>query len=453
MTPRPALRPGIRAVLGCCIIVAITATLATAVARPATATTTSATTVELVPVGESVLEVGGRMYAGRLTITNRADGLSLVETVDLRSYLGGLREVPFSWDDQALAAQAVAARTYLANGVAGGRNGSEATYGYDICASGCQAYRGTGIDGLRGGERWLAAIDETEGEILLHGGRPIQAVFSASAGSRTRANQDIWGSSPIPYLQPVDSPEEGVSPWATWRVEIPPGAVVAILEADGRDVGGALESIEIRSPGEGRGSEMVWVSTEEGTVSMTARQFKGVVSHLGPELYPGLLPGPTSSGSGRLPEAILSYTYSVALERERSPHPRLRRLLPEADLPHPDRIAIEGEGWGHGVGMSQWGAQAMALGGSGYADILSHYYGGLQPQVSESFVPEAVTVGLRWRRAEIEVKATGPFVVSLNGVPAGTFESGEWTFRTGRDGVRIVPPDLVAKVLDRPWPR
>ena len=101
-------------------------------------------TVTLQPADGTEFEVDGRSYAGTLTIASSSSGLALTETTSVDDYLAGIKEVPFGWPKEALAAQVVAARTYLANTLRNGRSERGRRYGYDICASSaCQVYVGT----------------------------------------------------------------------------------------------------------------------------------------------------------------------------------------------------------------------------------------------------------------------------------------------------------------------
>jgi peptidoglycan hydrolase-like amidase len=102
-------------------------------------------TVELVPAPGTILSYEGRFYTGRLRVSGHAGGLAVVETVTLDQYLLGIREVPFAWHKEALRAQVVAARTYLAWTLQGGRSINGRRYDYDICATtACQVYSGSG---------------------------------------------------------------------------------------------------------------------------------------------------------------------------------------------------------------------------------------------------------------------------------------------------------------------
>ena len=119
----------------------------------------------LVLVGDEGTEFTfeGRRYRGPIDLTAHADGIAVVETVQLDDYLAGIREVPFSWHEEALAAQAIAARTYLAWTLVRGRTRSGITYDYDICATTtCQVYAGAGVVDREDGDaaaRVLVQVD------------------------------------------------------------------------------------------------------------------------------------------------------------------------------------------------------------------------------------------------------------------------------------------------------
>ncbi|RPI26022.1 MAG: SpoIID/LytB domain-containing protein, partial [Actinobacteria bacterium] len=268
--------------------------------------------VELVPAPGTSFAVDGRTYEGVLRVGAGDDGLVLTEEVTLDQYLKGIGEVPFSWPMAALSAQVVAARTYLAHTLLSGRAGDGASYGFDICASSaCQVYAGSGLAAEEGGARWVEAVERTAGQILLYQGRPAQTVYSSSTGSRTRSNQDVWGGAALPYLQAVDSPEDGVSPFASWVIDIPSHLFVSILQREGYRVSGQLQSILVRDPGEGAGPTTIWVDTEGGTDVVAETDLKGAFNRQGPQLAPGLLPVRIGDGR-RLPQALPSYTYEIS---------------------------------------------------------------------------------------------------------------------------------------------
>lgn len=410
-------------------------------------------TIELMGVEGTRFVVGGRPYTGPLRLTIYDDGIALTETISITTYLEGIAEMPFSWASQALRAQAVAARTYLVRRLLPGRRGDAASHDYDICATNrCQVYRGVQLIEGSGGDRWREAIESTAGEVLLYQGRPIEAVFTSMVGSRSRSNQDVWASDPLPYLQAVDSPEIGIAPFAQWRVEITSRQFVEILRADGFEVGGDLLSITVDDPPEGLGRTNITVRTEQGTISVLAPALKGVFNRRGDELYPGALPARLDAG-GKLPEPLLSYTYDITLEAGGAS--AIDPLLPDDDRTGRDRVIFDGEGWGHGVGMSQWGARIMADNGATYDEILAHYYSGLIPQEAPDVIPDVVVVGLATDMVVVPVQVEGSAIVLVNGVPAGFVEGGSWLIRDTVDGLDILPVDGpgTSPLSQRVWPR
>ncbi|MCL1595434.1 MAG: SpoIID/LytB domain-containing protein [Actinomycetia bacterium] len=409
--------------------------------------------IELVGGPDTRFVIGERRYAGPITFTLFTDGISLSETASIEQYLEGIAEMPFSWPTQALQAQAVAARTYLARTLLPGRGGDGADHEYDICAtSRCQVYRGVSLVEGPSGERWRAAVQNTADELVLYEGKPIEAVFTSMVGSRSRANQDVWSSAPVPYLQPVDSPEVGIAPYAEWSVEITADEFVAILMAEGLDVGGELEGISVDDPVEGDGRTTITITTSEGTDEILAPHLKGAFNRFGDELFPGLLPMRLEEGK-KLPEPLPSYTFDV--ERVGTLPSALEEFLAPFDLVGVDSVVISGEGWGHGVGMSQWGARIFADQGVSYDEILSHYYSGLEPESVPDLVPDEVVVGLATQRSHYEVIVEGEAEIRVNGIASDSFLSGEWLVREWADGLIIVSaddPGSTLSLFQRFWP-
>ena len=413
--------------------------------------------VELIPVGDTELAWGRGRFIGRLDVVAVDGRLGLIESRPLDDYLTGLREVPASWPAAALEAQAVAARSFLAWEMNRGRTGSGRTYGFDICATQfCQVYRGSAIARDPAAAPWVDAVYRTSGEVLLHDGTPAHTFYSSSAGSRTRPVQDVWGGGGSPYLVAVDSPEAGVTPYEEWTVELDGEDVRRVMAAAGVSTGGSISAVFVDSPPEGEGRSSVVVASESGLTRVSASRFRAIMNVYGPELYPGLLPASRPDGR-RWPQAVLSYTFDVAWEPGSPPaSAALQELLPATDRAHNGRLTITGEGWGHGVGMSQWGAKAMADQGATYDEILAHYYGGLVPEAGD--LPELVRIGLVEDALSLTVVADGPFEVRANGISLGIAAAGEWEFRAVGGGVAVVPPagaetNQGPAVVRRKWPR
>ncbi len=156
--------------------------------------------------------------------------LRLIIPIDPQGYLYGLGEVPSSWPMQAMEAQAVAARTYAF---------SKASYGQHRAGCNCalyataadQVYAGWDKEGGEDGDRWVHAVEATDGEVVEYRGDLIQAFYSASSGGYTENNENVWGGSPIPYLRGVCDPGDYTpdNTSAVWQVTMTTDRVTKAL--------------------------------------------------------------------------------------------------------------------------------------------------------------------------------------------------------------------------------
>ena len=266
------------------------------------------------------------------------DGERVLE-LDLGTYLVGVvrAEMPASFELEALKAQAAAARTYTLYKLrAGGNHGDTA----DICTDStcCQAY----LDEETARANWGAqanenelkiqrAVKETDGQAVLYGGAPILAVFHSSSAGLTRNAGQVWQED-LPYLQAVSSPEAGEAiPNYYSSKEFTKETLKEKLQAawPDADLTGAV-SDWLANPVTDTAGSVTTVSV--GGVTVKGAQVRSAL---------GLR--------------------SACFEWE------------EAD----GKITFYVTGYGHGVGMSQYGANRMAQQGSGYQEILTHYYTGV----------------------------------------------------------------------------
>ena len=391
----------------------------------------AASRVEFLPAPGVLVAVGERIHAGSMTVTAHAAGMALVEETSVDNYLLGIREVPFSWPSEALAAQVVAARTYLAWTLERGRAPNGRAFNYDICATtACQVYSGVG--GLDGpdGRQWIDAVRRTSGEVLMSGGSPVQALYSSTSDGRTRNVEDVFpGASPDPNLRAVESSGE-TSPFVTWEFTLTHPQASAMFNHAGL-VEGALLDITTRRTADGDGPWMVSVTSSGGTETVDTWTLRTWLNRAAAELYPDSFPVLRPESERRYPQTIMSPNYTVESE-----------LFPARPAEGPPgletRIRVRGGGWGHLVGMSQYGAEAMARAGSGYADILAHFYGGVRPTVAE-VIPETIRVGLGTEHRELEIRPDGPLRVIVDSEEVSAGELGSWTM-SWADGVAMLDP-------------
>jgi SpoIID/LytB domain protein len=352
-------------------------------------------------------------YADTIEVLPTPDGaLQVVNEVTLDTYIEGLGEMPAAWPMAALEAQAVAARTYA--WYVEGRQYYRDALGldFDICATtACQVYHGRAIvETPDVGTRWADAVAATAGTVLTHEDRPILARFFSSSGGASRANEDVFPSSgPRPYLVDVDDPHDAAtSPLARWQVRFTRAQMDAIL-AQGHTLQHAapLAAAELVAS-DGSRTDLVRLTRDDGhVVEIDAPTFRRWVSTVAPQLFPDSFPQRREDG-GRMPATLPSSRLSFELTD--------------------DAVVIDGRGWGHGVGMSQYGAKGKAQDGWSHDRILSAYYPGATLGRPDH-APARVRVGLTWETSTATVTADRELrVVRWDGVeatlPAGT----TWTF-------------------------
>ena len=262
-----------------------------------------------------------------LTVVNRAGNL---QQMDLREYLVGvvLAEMPASFESEALKAQAVVARTYTRKRMEGGKHGQAAVCMDSGC---CQGWR-SGEDYLAQGgkpsavEKVRAAVADTDGLVLRYEGRLIDATYFSCSGGVTEDAVAVWGQD-VPYLKSVQSPGEEEAPRFSDSVTFSPG-----------DFAGKLGLSSAGDPGSWFGSVTYTAGGGVETMVIRGKSFSGTQlrSKLG----------------------LRSTAFEIQVSG--------------------DKITVTTRGFGHRVGMSQYGAQAMAQSGSSFSEILSHYYTGTE---------------------------------------------------------------------------
>ncbi len=183
--------------------------------------------------------VAGKQYArGTIRLSPSSSGFHTVVTVDLERYLYGLAEVPSSWPDEALKAQAIIGRSYavataVERGGASGATKSESCGCHLRSTTADQAYAGWAKEGGVAGGSWVAAVNDTAGEILVHPASNYaldiaKAFYSSSNGGASENVEFVWGGAALPWLRSVEdkwSADPSVNPLARWTVVVPSSKV------------------------------------------------------------------------------------------------------------------------------------------------------------------------------------------------------------------------------------
>lgn len=313
--------------------------------------------------------------------------LTVVNMVRLDDYLKGVvpHEMSTSWHIEALKAQAVCARTYALRN----RNG-HSSYHFDVCSTDhCQVYSGLS----RAGTNSDAAVDQTAGVVCTYNGQYAECVYYSSNGGASEASSTVWGGNQAnyPYLVGVVDPYEATIaasiPSYSWTQSFTPVQLAAKLNAKGYAVGDTVASARVTSyTASGNPAGVTFTGGNGKSYTLTARQ---MVSVFGLRSYRYEVSGGSGGGgstvnvNGSVVDASGLYAIDgngnvTAISGE------LYAVTGSGTVPVEQgsgaasgTFTISGKGWGHNVGMSQWGAYAMAKQGYTYVDILKFYYTGI----------------------------------------------------------------------------
>jgi SpoIID/LytB domain protein len=364
------------------------------------------------PKPQTMLTIAGRgPFRGTIEVQRQGSGITVINELGLDDYVAGVREVPGRWPMEALKAQAVAARTYA---LWERDRGYWRRFGFDVCGSvSCQVYQGADAEADERGRRWVQAVRATAGQVLFYRGRPALARYHASSGGRTLPNEVVYPSSgPRPYLRSVDDPQDRVSPLHRWTVDFPRADLEAILHKAIR-LAGTLADVEASEP-----KRLVNIRTLGGELEMSSVRFREVISATAPQLFPARYPGTRSDGR-TMPATLPSSRFSITKTSQ--------------------GFRVNGRGYGHGVGMSQWGAMGRALGGASYVDILSAYYTGLKPTTLSHTT--TIRVAVVQGAPNVGIGGDGAFGVDTGGQTLASSTVGGWTVVTsGIRSLQVSPP-------------
>lgn len=339
------------------------------------------------PVPTNPLHYNDRSYRGEIEVlVNARDGkLSVVNVIALEEYLLGVvpREMPALWPQEALKAQAVAARTYALRSM-----GNYISEGFDLVDTPLsQAYGGLSVEHIRTSE----AVAATRGQVLTYNGQLAVTFYHASSGGYTENNENIFTGPPLPYLRGVpDFDNTPNNPNFHWRLFFTPEEFAAKFRDTNQGVGGVAAVTPTGVMGaSGRPSK--WLITGfNRVITLTGQEIRNVLGlRSSPRVVNVIQPGAGNAirtytdvetvyvvgADGKSHERTVRSTAVIGADRQ----PILLGAAATAMGPvtiRPGGVEVIGGGWGHGVGMSQYGAYGMALQGKTYGEILTHYYTG-----------------------------------------------------------------------------
>ncbi len=274
------------------------------------------------PTGKGYVYIGDRWYRGRTLVVATEKGVTAVNWVDTEEYLysviGG--EMDARWPQEALKAQAIAARTYALYE----REKQRSNPIYDLGASPdrWQIYKGV----ISESPATYGAVDGTAGQVLTYNNKIILSVFHACSGGHTENVEDVWGNT-LPYLRAVQDYDQNIKE-CNWVKTFSPGEVSSMISG----VGNVKDMIpEARSP------------------FQSVKTLK-IIGDRGTKVIKG--------ESVRTALRLKSTRFNVSKGAD-------------------GNFVLQGLGYGHAIGMSQWGAYNLAQRGANHLQILGHYYQGV----------------------------------------------------------------------------
>lgn len=344
--------------------------------------------------GGAVTWFKGYRYAGGFEYVRTSGGnLNVVNVVDLEDYVKGVipSEMSGTWPLEALKAQAVCARTYALR-----TSKHLSTYGFDVCASSdCQVYNGVSLATATTDQ----AVEETAGECLYYDGALVQdPVYHASNGGATEGGYYVWGTETA-YLKGKEDPYEALTsiPNYNWSVTYSAAELSWILAQKGYDIGTVTNVYVSAYTPQGNVYKVTFEGTAgsktfsgdacrtifySSTYNKSVNSLRFTINGGGAAAggvyvnssggYLGALDGvAVISGSGTV-STLSGDSASVISSSGVSTVTAGGAARPTAS--NSGSFTITGAGSGHNVGMSQYGAKAMAEQGYDYIDILEFYY-------------------------------------------------------------------------------
>ena len=272
-------------------------------------------------------------YRGYIEAFVGSDGnITVVNTLPMEKYLYGVvpGEMPYTWPIEALKAQAVAARTYSFASL-----GGYSKQGFDMKAT-AESQMYLGVEGEKPSTN--KAVDETKGKTITYNGKLITAYYHSTSGGITENGWDSWAD--LPYLKAVADYDQK-SPKYLWYKNILASEIKEDLSKKNINVGDIVNITVNKRSQTGRAKD-VQITGTAGTQIIDAYKFRGMTG-------------------------INSTFFNVGI---------VDTVMGSSPNPLPQTFQFAGRGWGHGLGMCQWGACGMAANGKNYEQILTYYYSG-----------------------------------------------------------------------------
>lgn len=273
-----------------------------------------------------ILYLNSRPFRGEIEVIKDQRGILVVNELPLEFYITGLinNEVSSKWPIEAVKTQAVIARTYA---LYQKKKKGLATYHLESTVAD-QVYSGS----ITEDDSSIYAVKETVGEVLTYNGELALTVYHSNGGGATEDSKNIWGKD-YPYLREVKSPFDKDSPNFSWMLNINKESVETALKDAGYQITDVKDIIPLSRTDSGRITRLKLLHGN-GELEISGEDLRKAI------------------GYDKLKSTMFTAEIADGL------------------------FVFNGKGYGHGVGLSQWGAKGMAQEGYHYTEILKHFYPG-----------------------------------------------------------------------------
>jgi len=272
------------------------------------------------------IQFNGKKYRGNVEVSPADKGMLVINELPLEDYLAGLIncEISSQWPMETIKAQAVVARSYAFFQREARKN---ALYHLESTVID-QVYDGCAIEDSRA----VRGVRETSGEVLTYNNNVIQSFFHSNCGGHTESSENVWGYA-FPYLQGIDCSYCLSAPSAKWEQTLSLNRIESLLSSNGYQISGLRDIKTGRRNRSGRVTDLTLFS-KKGSLTIPAVSFRKAIGYT----------------------LIKSTNFDARIVG--------------------DDAVFNGTGYGHGVGLCQWGAKQRAGDGFDYREILSYYYPG-----------------------------------------------------------------------------
>jgi len=276
---------------------------------------------------DGIFHINDRAYRGSLIVHNVNGILTLVNELNLEDYLYGVvpGEVPVNWSKEVIKAQAVVARTFALHQIYNSKK--KGIYDLDSTTS-SQMYEGFSLEK----EHVNRLVDETRGQVLIYKNKLAQTYYHSTCGGQTEDPAFVWGKS-LPYLKNVSCPYCKDTPHYEWTKVMTPMELQNALIAKGKDI--KVTGIRANQYNSSRRVALLTVKGKKGnSLSIKGSRFREILGY----------------------RNLKSLRFTIETRN--------------------NQFYFHGKGWGHGVGLCQWGAKGMSDKGINFKRILAFYYRG-----------------------------------------------------------------------------